>query len=190
MRGAAFLALLLLASCGTYTLFRPADVLRPGHVEIGVGVAVNDIAEVNPVAHAAVGVLPRVELVGHYEMLNFFGEARLNLLSSEGQGFALTLGAGGGAAYVAVNDLDEMRPAIVTELSMGRRFGRLDLYLGARMFFLMPSYGVLASRLGVRIPLGAHLRLLVEGGAATHFDGDWGVALAIPEGSVGLAAVF
>ena len=184
------LLVLVVCACGTYSTLRPADTLARHEIELTGGVAANSLGEVNPVGQVALGVVDRIELVGQYELSSALGLLRFGLLTSLRHGLALAVGLGGGTAYVAANDLNQYRPAAIGELTLGHRLGRTDFYAGARFFLLFPDYAVLSTRAGIRLPLGAKLRLILEGGAATHFDAGWGVAQTLAEGTAGLALSF
>jgi hypothetical protein len=161
------LALALLAACGTYSHIRPADNLRSGKLEASVGLAANGLGEVLPVGAAAVGITDWLEIEGQYEIYAGFGELRAAILASDRQGIALALGAGGGAASVYTNDWGG-GAALVGDLTLGRHFEHLDLYVADRFFYLpKDGYTINSLRAGLRVDLDQFF-IGAEGGATLH----------------------
>jgi hypothetical protein len=185
----ALLLLALLASCGTYSLLRPADTLRAGQVELGAGVAVaagHGYSEAVGHARAHVGLTDWLELGAQYEEYTTFAEVRFGLLSSERHGIALALGAGAGVYTAWQWNVAWDRPLTLTSntaglgevsLTLGRRWRWLEVYAGDRFFAISAdgsTWGTLnAVKAGVRFTLWRHLVLGLEGGATLHDRATW-----------------
>ncbi len=166
-RLAAACLAIALPACGTYSHIRPADNLPAGRFEIAGGLAANGLGEVLPVGAAALGLTDWLELEGQYEIYSGFAELRAGVLRSERDGIAVSLGVGGGGASVYANDWSG-GAAVVGDLTVGRRFGAVELYLGDRFFFLPGSdYTINSTRAGVRVG-GEHFFGGAEGGATLH----------------------
>jgi hypothetical protein len=160
-------ALALLAGCGTYSHIRPADNLPSGTFEASFGMAANSLGEVLPVGAAALGLTDWLELEGQYEIYSGFAELRAGLLGSERNGFALALGVGGGLASV-YTDGWAGGAAAIGDLTLGRRFGRVDLYVADRFFYLPKDrYTINSIRGGVRVSFD-WFHIGAEGGATLH----------------------
>lgn len=168
------LALALLLGCGTYSILRPPDTIDPGSAELNAGLAVNSIGEVIPVAQGAIGLADRIELVGQWEVYNAFAELRGQILDSDEHGVGLTVGAGGGVGFTALelvsDELEDVQNegAATVSAVIGRKMKRLDLYLGNRTMWLVPSYLVNTTKAGVRLKAGPYFRLILEGGMTIH----------------------
>lgn len=190
------LALLaLVASCGTYSMIRPARTLPPGQVEVAAGVAVSEL-EANSVAHVALGLDDRVEILAQNEVWNSFAELRYQVL--RGGALDLVVGVGGGYATTLLAQLsstgehDTFRGAAGTaSLAVGHTWGRLSITLGNRSFFLSPGYLASSTRVGLRVRAVGPLGFLIEGGATLHAPlGNLTTAFAIAEGTGGLFLAF
>jgi len=161
-------------SCGTYSVLRSADTLPKGQVELNAGLAANGIGEVVPVGQVAVGVHDRVDVFAQWELWNAFAEARAAVFKSELDGIAVTIGIGGGVASTALEEASdtlqgvENDAAMVGSVYIGRRFDWLDVYLANRTLWLVPSFTLNSTKLGVRLNASEHFRFIIEGGATVH----------------------
>jgi hypothetical protein len=190
------LALLaLLAACGTYSMVRPARTLPPGQVEVAAGVAVSQV-DASSVAHVALGIDERIEILAQNEILNSFAELRYQV--ARGGALDLVVGAGGGYATTLLAQLsptgkhDTFRSAAGTaSIAIGHTWGPLSLTLGNRNFFLRPGYLASSTRLGLRVRAFGPLGFLIEGGATVHAPlGNLTTAFAIGEATGGLFLAF
>jgi len=185
-----FLVASTLAGCGTYTMVSPADTLSQGQVEVAAGLAASQLGEVNPVAHATVGVTDRIEVLGHYEIWNAFAEARFGLLKSERDGIALAVGVGGGFATTFVSELDNDETsdgsALTMSIAIGKRFGAHELALAHRTLLLGGDWGVSATRGQYRYAFGG-VGVFVEVGGTLHYPLDAAeLTLGLGEASFGI----
>jgi hypothetical protein len=193
----ALLAFVVLAGCGTYSTLRPAPVLAPGRVELGAGIAANQIGEVLPVVQGHVGLFPRVEIGGHYEVYSGFGELRVQALEEEHQGVSMSFGLGGGFATTILDEVgqelsESQGPdfALFGSFALSRRFGTVvEPYVAGRVSYLVPADGwVFAPVGGVRLNATRWLSFSLEGGAAIHVRA--GVGLGIAQGALGIGLHF
>ena len=194
-RALTLLAIGVLGACGTYSTMRPAPVLPPGHVELGAGLAANGIGEVNVVLDGHVGILPRVEIGGHYEIYSGFVEARVQLLEEQAQGVSLSVSAGGGFGTTLIDEVGEAfseaqdpDPAFFTGLAVSRRFAWVEPYLAGRFAVLFGKGLVTAPVAGLALHAGRHVIFVLEGGAAIHTRE--GASLGIGQGALGLGLRF
>jgi hypothetical protein len=148
----------LTASCGAYSILRPADNLKAGQAELAGGVSVNMWPLATFVGQGSVGITNWLELGGQYEVYSAEGWARFGLLRSEAHGVALALSAGGGAVWnvdLADEGLhleEEWEPAILAGVTLGRRFGVIEPYLGWRCYYMpQVAYSLNAIKAGVRL---------------------------------------
>jgi hypothetical protein len=185
----AMLACPALASgCGTHSLLRPADTLSAGRLEVTAGTAANTIPEAIPVLQVAYGVTDRVELVGQHEGATAIVEARYQAVARAEHGFSLTVGLGGGAVATRGAEGGSGGAAAVGScVVVGTRAAGIDVYLGNRSFAALGggSAWLSASRAGVSLPLGHHLRLIAEGGVTLHAG-----VVTVGEGTAALAVGF
>jgi hypothetical protein len=184
------LASVSVSACGTYSMLRPADTIPRGAFEVNAGLAANGLGEVLPVVQGAIGLADRLELVGQYEIYNGFGELRGQVLDSRQHGVGLTLGVGGGVGFTFAEALGEDEETVndgaaTASLVIGRELGSVDLYLGDRIMWLIPSYAVNTTKLGVRINAGRYFRVIAEGGATIHNGG-----AVLAEGTVAIGLGF
>jgi hypothetical protein len=162
----------LLAACGTYSHIRPADNLPAGRLELAGGAAANGLGEVLPVGAAAVGLTDWLELEGQLEVYSGFGEVRAGVLSSARDGIAVSIGIGGGATSVYKNAWLG-GAALLGDLTVGRRFSIVEVYVGDRLLYLPAgSYTINSLRGGVRVG-GEHVFAGAEGGATLHEGTLW-----------------
>jgi hypothetical protein len=183
-RASAFATAILVTAvasggCGTYSLLRPADTLPAGRVDLGAGVAVSSLPQTVAVAHAHVGLADWLEVGAHYEVYSAFGEARLGVLSTSRNGFALAVGGGAGGVRTL-----GWGPAAMTSVTVGRRFGDLDVYLGNRFVYAPGRATIDATKLGARLTLRDRIYVGVEGGAT------WHTVLWLAEASAGAGVTF
>lgn len=175
------------SGCGTYSMLRSAETLPAGKAEVNAGMAANGFGEVIPVGQIALGLSDRIEVLGHFEVWNVFAEARGAILKNDRDGLALTVGVGGGAGSTALEETaDELRDvkndaALTGSVAVGKNWSWLDVYLSNRTMWLVPSFFVNSTRLGVRLKANRHVRLILEGGVTVH-DG----LFAVPEATVAL----
>ncbi len=186
IRPLALLPLLLLAACGTYSALRPATVAPPGHVELGLGLAANQLGEVLPVLDGRVGIARRLELGGHYEVYSGYLEARVAVLEQASAGVSLAVSAGGGFATTLIDEFDSPDGAAFLSLAASRRLGRVvEPYVSVRWAYLAGARYVLAPVGGAIFQLSRRVGISVEGGASIHFRDAGSVGLA--QGAVGLS---
>jgi hypothetical protein len=183
---------LALSGCGTYSTLRPATVAPPGHVELGAGLAANQLGEVLPVLDGRAGIFPRVEIGGHYEVYSGFAEARVQALAQETAGVSLALGLGGGFGTTLIDEVGEALdgaedpdPAVFASLGISRRFGVVEPYVAVRSAALLGTGFVNAPTGGLTFHLGRHVGISLEGGASIHTRE--GASLAIAQGALGVS---
>lgn len=184
-----------LGGCGTYSMVRPAETMRQGKVEIAAGLAVSAIGEANTIVHAAYAVNDDIEILAQNEIWNTFLEVRWGLLHERDDEMSLVVGAGGGQAVTLVSavgdeiDSDSADGAAAGEITVavGKRLGPVDLTLGNRTFVQLDGDFLMSStRLGVRLPIGRHFGLMLEGGGTAHAPVDsLDLAIFIAETSAG-----
>jgi hypothetical protein len=187
-------AMALLGACGTYSLVRPAETMRAGKVELAAGLAASQLGEVNTILHAAVAITDDVEVDAQNEFLNSFAEVRYGILHHARHGLALAVGLGAGRAITLVSAVGDSLDgksanaglAGVASVSVGKRWGALDLTLGNRTFVQTGDFFMSSTRLAARFAIGAHFGLMFEGGGTVHAPiRSPDLALFIGEGSVG-----
>jgi hypothetical protein len=190
---------LLLASttaCGTYSLVRPADTLPAGRVELAAGLAASQLGEVNTIVHGAVGITDDVEVFGHNEFLNTFGEVRYGILHSDDR-----RPRPGSWPRFRPRDhpgVGDRRRARLRQRRRRRRRGRqrhdrqalgLDR-AGGRQPHLRPdrnAFLMSSTRAQARVGVSRSFGLLVEVGGTVHAPTDaLDASLFIGEGSLGL----
>ncbi len=191
----ATIAILSLASaCGTYSLVRPAETMRQGKVELAAGLAASQLGEVNTILHAAVAVTDDLELDAQNEFLNSFVEARYGILHHADDGLALAVGLGAGRAITLVSAIgDELEGdsadagfAGIATVSVGKRWGAVDVTIGNRTFVQSGSFLMSSSRVAARVAIGGHFGVMVEAGGTVHAPiEEPDLALFIGEGSLG-----
>ena len=169
--------------CGTYSLLRPADLLKPRQVDLQVGSGFSQL-EVVPVDQLAIGVTKWLELNVHYETYSALAGVRFGLLNSKKHKFALSLSAGGGWFNVYNSKYIQGGGAYIG-LTLGRRFKWFEPYLGYKGLVMMNIGGwwIHTAKLGVRFNIGKHFLLGLEGGVTTH-HGFW--TMAEGAGTIGL----
>jgi hypothetical protein len=169
--------LVIASGCGTYSLVRPAETMRAGKVELAAGLAVGAIGEVNPIVHGAYAITDDVEINAQTEVWNTFVEGRYGILHERDNGLSLAVGVGGGRAVTLVSLIgDEVDPddadggaAGLVSAFVGKRLGPVDLTLGNRTFVQFGGdFFMSSTRLAVRLAIGAHFGLMVEGGGTVH----------------------
>jgi hypothetical protein len=162
--------------CGTYSLVRPAETMPKGRMELAAGLAASSVGEANTILHAAYAITDNVEVLAQNEVWNSFVEARYGLLHEASDGLSLALGVGGGRAITLVSALgDSLDPsnaesgaAGLISASVGKRLGTLDLTIGNRTFVQAGSFFMSSTRAAVRVSLGGHFGLMLEGGGTVH----------------------
>ncbi|MCE9576852.1 MAG: hypothetical protein K8W52_27140 [Deltaproteobacteria bacterium] len=184
----------LTSACGTYSLVRPAETMRAGKVELAAGLAASQLGEVNTILHAAVAITDDLELDAQNEFLNSFVEARYGILHNAPDGLALAVGLGAGRAITLVSavgdeldgDTADAGFAGVATVSVGKRWGAVDLTIGNRTFVQSGNFFMSSTRLAARFAIGAHFGLMAEAGGTVHAPiKEPDLALFIGEGSVG-----
>jgi hypothetical protein len=190
----ALIAIVGCSACGTYSLVRPAETMRKGHLELSAGLAASQLGEANPILHAAYAFTDDIEVIAQNEVWNAFVEARYGLLHDAPNGLSLALGVGGGRAITLVSavgeslDADEADSgaAGLVSASIGKRLGNVDLTLGNRTFVQSGRFFMSSTRLAVRLAIGSHFGLMLEGGGTVHAPIESpDLALFIGEGSLG-----
>jgi len=186
------------AACGTYSAVRPARTLRPGHVEVAGGLAASTLGEVNSIAHGAVGIADRLEVLAQNEVLNTFGELRFAIINPDLEHhapFGLVVGAGGGRAVTLLSALDQAGDhdtydggVGTVSLAAGLNGQRVSLTLAHRSFFFAGGYLAASTRLAVRLRVAGDLGVFLEGGGTVHavLDNLTDTAFFIGEGAAGL----
>ncbi len=193
--------LLLLSSCGTYSVLRPADVLEKGEFEISGGLAVNSLPEGVPVAILSYGINNKLEANIQYEVYSALIGARYEILNSEDDRVALAIGLHAGYVYRFIPEkfrldgkVEEwMKSTIVTPgITIGKRKGKSEWYLAYKAF-IDPThdywYEIGTIKIGYRYTLFKNIAFGIEGGASHHrcFENEY---YNIFEGTAGFSKIF
>ncbi len=185
--------------CGTFSILRPADTLSKNNSEFSFGMAANSVGGVQPMLQWNYGLSNQIELGAQYEVYSYLLGARYGLLSSEKHSFAAACGLSVGQ----INEVTQFgfsanssgtwinTGAIIPELTIGRRWRSLELYLGYRAFFGFAynwSYTIGTIKLGTRFPIEPHIFFTLEVGE-THTVTS-GLFFQVIEGTAGFTYLF
>jgi len=186
---------LLLPSCGTYSVLRPADNLAEGRFEVQAGAAISTVPELLPVLKADVGITDWLEAGAQWEVYNALVGARIGLLKSETHGIALAIGVQAGLADIARLEKSSSqwsnRFVISPNVTIGRRFNKIELYLGTKALLAVSDFAgteVFTAKLGLRWTANELGFITVEGGASAHrFLGSGYLFVGEGSGSIGVS---